>query len=438
MNSCVRTFRVTALSIAASAVAVVSAFAQDSAQAGAQTQGEITYAKEVSRLLHTHCADCHHPGGIGPFSLLTYRQAKGWGEMIKEVVQERRMPPWHADPSVGKFKNDRRLTDREIETIVKWVDGGRPLGDEADLPKPPRFSEDWRIPTPDAVFEIPREVTIQPSGVVPYQEFEVPTGFTEDKYIRAMEAMAGNPKVVHHIIVFMRAPGMDRGETAEFQRIGRGFLCGFAPGTIPTIFEPGYAVRVPAGATLIFQMHYTPTGKTEVDRSRFGVVFANEPPKHEIITATTVNFEFEIPPNEPNHRVEAESILPSDAMLFAMTPHMHYRGKSFEYLIRYPDGRTDCLLKVPNYDFNWQTTYILEEPALLPKGTRIQTVAHFDNSANNPYNPDPSKRVRWGEQTWEEMMIGWMDLAWLKEGELQKLSQNPPSSTFGGTPSSSE
>lgn len=383
------------------------------AQDQAPAQNTPTYAKDISRLMQKHCADCHHPGGIGPFSLLTYRQTKGWAEMIKEVVTDRRMPPWHADPEVGKFKNDRRLSDEEIQTIVNWVDNGRPMGNEADMPPPITFSQEWRIPTPDAVFEMPKEVTINPQGVVPYMEFEVPTNFTEDKWLQAIEVRPGNPKVVHHIIIFVRSPEMVAGEKEEFQRIGRGFLVGFAPGTIPTIYQPGYAVKVPKGSTFIFQMHYTPTGKTEVDKSKLGIVFAKEPPQHEMITATTVNFDFQIPAHDPNYRVEAVSELPADAMLYAMTPHMHYRGKSFEYIAHFPDGRSERLLCVPNYDFNWQTTYVLEQPVLLPKGTKMQTIAHFDNSANNKYNPDPSRPVRWGEQTWEEMMIGWMGLSWV-------------------------
>jgi mono/diheme cytochrome c family protein len=396
-----------------------TALAQDNAPAA--EPGVPTYAKEVSRLVQAKCSSCHHPGGIGPFSLLTYRQTKGWGEMIKEVVSQRRMPPWHADPAVGKFKNDRRLTDQEIATIVTWIDGGRPMGNEADLPEPVKYSEDWRIPGPDAVFELPAEQTIAPSGVVPYREIEVPTNFTEDKWLQAIEARASNPKVVHHIIVFVRSPEMQVGERQDFQRLGRGFLVGFAPGVIPTVLQPGYAVKVPKGSSLIFQMHYTPTGKNETDRSQLGIVFAKEPPQHEVVTATTINGDFLIPAGDPNYQVIAESVIPDNAVLYSMTPHMHYRGKSFEYIAHYPDGKSETLLRVPNYDFNWQTSYILETPARLPKGTRIETIAHFDNSANNKANPDPTKPVRWGEQTWEEMMIGWMNISW-ENGPVQAAS----------------
>lgn len=398
------------------AVCVIAGAAGAQDNAAAPAADVPTYAKEVSRLMQEKCSGCHHPGGIGPFSLLTYRQTKGWAPMIKEVVEQRRMPPWHADPSVGKYKNDRRLTDEEISTIVKWVDGGRPMGNEADLPEPITYSEEWRIPGPDVVFELPSEQTIDPSGVVPYREIEVPTNFAEDKWLQMIEARASNPKVVHHIIVFVRSPDMEVGERAEFQRIGRGFLVGFAPGVIPTILPEGHAVKVPKGSTFIFQMHYTPTGKHEVDRSQLGIVFAKQPPQREVITATTINPDFQIPAGDPNYRVVAESVIPDNGILYSMTPHMHYRGKSFEYIAHYPDGKSETLLRVPNYDFNWQTTYILQTPARLPKGTRIETIAHFDNSANNPANPDPTRPVRWGEQTWEEMMIGWMNLSWEKGG----------------------
>ena len=374
--------------------------------------GVPTYADEIARLMQRRCVDCHHPGGIGPFSLLTYRQTEGRAEMIKEVVMQRRMPPWHADPHVGKFKNDRRLTDAEIETLVRWIDNGRPMGNEADLPDPVKYSEDWRIPTPDAVFELPEEQHIEPSGVVPYFEFEVPTNFTEDKWLQMLEARPSNPSVVHHIIVFVRSPEMKSGEREDFERIGRGFLVGFAPGVIPTILPDGYAVRVPKGSSFIFQMHYTTTGKREVDRSQFGMVFAKRPPQHEMVTATTINTDFQIPAGDPNFRVVADSVLPDDAVLYSMTPHTHYRGKSIEYIAHYPDGRSTTLLRVPQYDFNWQTTYILETPTRLPKGTRIETIAHFDNSAANKANPDPATPVRWGDQTWEEMMIGWMNISW--------------------------
>lgn len=419
-----------ALRVSSCALMVLAAAIAAGAQEHAPAPGTPTYAKEVSRIIQAKCADCHHPNGIGPFSLLTYRQTKGWAEMIKEVVSDRRMPPWHADPAVGKYRNDRRLTDEEIQTIVKWADGGRPMGNEADLPAPIKYSEDWRIPGPDMVFELPEEQSIDPSGVVPYREIEIPTNFTEDKWLQAIEARASNPKVVHHIIVFVRSPEMQAGERQDFQRLGRGFLVGFAPGVIPTVLPEGHAVKVPKGSSLIFQMHYTPTGKHEVDRSQLGINFAKQPPAREVITATTINGDFTIPAGDPNYRVVAGSVLPDNAILYSMTPHMHYRGKSFEYIAHYPDGKSETLLRVPNYDFNWQTSYILETPARLPKGTRIETIAHFDNSAANKANPDPTKPVRWGEQTWEEMMIGWMNMSWETPGN-QTASAGAGRGTLG-------
>jgi mono/diheme cytochrome c family protein len=376
----------------------------------------ITYAKDVSRILRNNCETCHHPNGIGPFSLTTYRQASGWSKMIMEVIDDGRMPPWHADPNHGKFANDRRLSKNEIETIRTWIAEGMPRGEREDLPEPIEYTSEWRIGEPDVVFEIPEEVTIQPTGVVPYMNFEVPTNFTEDKWIKAMEPMPGNDKVVHHIIVYCRAPEFQGGDLNQFLGIGRGFLSGYAPGTVENIFDDRRAVKIPAGSTLVFQMHYTPTGKVETDRSKFGLVFAEGKPEFEVVTATVENFEFKIPPHAKDYEVVAKSEFPGDALLYSMTPHMHYRGSKFKYIVTYPDGKEEVLLNVPTYDFNWQTSYILEEPKLLPKGTKLTAIAHFDNSEENPYNPDPTKPVRWGDQTWEEMMIGWMTLSWLEEG----------------------
>lgn len=400
--------------------ALAAVFIAAAPWAAANTEaGEVTYARHIAPILQKNCQTCHHPGGIGPFSFTTYRQAKGWASMIKEVVVDKRMPPWHADPNHGEFRNDRRLSDADIAAIVKWADSGAPRGNPAEEPAPIDYNLDgWRIGggEPDMIFTMPKPETIPPTGVMPYVNIEVPTNFKEDKWIQEMEAKAGNAKVVHHILIYARSPEEQQSGLGDFLRLGKGFLAGFAPGTVANVEPKGLAYKIPAGATIIFQMHYTPTGKEEVDQSSFGIVFADEPPTHEVLTATTVNFDFKIPAGDPNYRVEAGSKLPKDAVLYTMTPHMHYRGKSFDYIAKYPDGAEKILLRVPNYDFNWQTSYALAEPVYLPKGTTLHTVAHFDNSADNPFNPDPTKPVVWGDQTWEEMMIGWMTLSWV-EGE---------------------
>ena len=392
------------LGAAALIIATPAAFAAD-ATAPAD---EITYTKHIAKIVQERCQECHRPGQIAPFSLTNYRQVKGWAKMIKEVVHDNRMPPWHADPNVGKFANDRSLSKAEKDLLFSWIDNGAPQGDPADLPEAPVWDTNWRIGTPDVVFSMPEEVTIPPTGVIAYKHFTTPTNFTEDKWVKSMEARAGNPKVVHHILMFAVAPGAQR-ERNEFQGIGGGFLTGFAPGTVAIVLDPGQAIKIPAGANLMWQMHYTPTGREETDRSEFAVVFADAPPTEEVFTGTAQNFRFKIPAGADNHEVVAESVVPFDIQFRGMTPHMHYRGKSFTYTATFPDGREQLLLSVPKYDFNWQIGYELAEYVNMPAGTKLRCVAHFDNSANNPANPDPSKDVIWGDQTWEEMMIGWFN-----------------------------
>ncbi len=385
-------------------------------------EDEITYTKDIAPLLRENCEECHRVGGVAPLALSSYRQAKGWAAMVREVVESRRMPPWHADPHVGTFRNDRRLSDEDIQTLVTWMETGYKRGNPEEALPPFDMPEGWRIKDPDVVLQMPEEVEIAATGVVPYMNIEIPTGFTEDRWIEAMDVQAGNAKVVHHILVYVRDPNHPGDDMGDFLKIGRGFLIGFAPGTVAVDLPKGMAYKIPAGSTLIFQMHYTPTGKPETDQSKIALRFADEAPEHELVTATTVNFEFEIPPHAESHRVEATSPFPKNAILYSMTPHMHYRGKSYEFIAHFPDGTTRKLLHVPNFDFNWQTTYILQEPVFIPAGTRMETIAHFDNSANNPYNPDPSKPIHWGDQTWEEMMIGWMNLSWF-DGDADDFAE---------------
>ncbi len=368
---------------------------------------EITYSKHISRFVQNRCQECHQPNGIAPFSLMNYRQVRGWSKMIREVVNDGRMPPWHADPAIGHFSNDRRIPMEEKEMLYSWMDSGMARGDQADMPEAIEWKNEWRIGEPDIVFEMPEEATIDATGVVPYKYFETKTNFEEDVWVSSMECLPGNPKVVHHIIMFVRTPGeaanFGNGEVSEGDG---GFLDAFAPGGIPQRLSPGQARKIPAGSSLIWQLHYTPTGKTETDRSRFGIKFAKGPITHEMMTGSAIDFGFTIPPNDADYKVTSRVNFPKDATLFSFAPHMHYRGKDFDYAMVYPDGRREMLISIPNYDFNWQTTYDLAEPLFVPAGSRIECVAHFDNSADNPYNPDPDKSVTWGDQTWEEMMIG--------------------------------
>jgi len=382
----------------------------------------ITYAKQVSRILQNKCQTCHHLGTAAPFTLATYDDAVRRADTIREVVAEKRMPPWHADPRHGKFQNDRRLTSEESDALLTWLDNGREFGDKRDLPEPRTYENGWVIGKPDVIFELPEEQTISASGVVPYLYFRTPTNFKEDVWVQAAEGRPGNRGVVHHIVVSIADPRTkDRPASRAF---GESILVGEAPGDIPLVLPPGVAKRIPAGAELIWQMHYTPNGKEAKDRSQVGLIFykGKEPPKRAAQTLGIVNNSFAIPPGADNHLVESEWVAPRDALLLSFMPHMHLRGKDFEYRAEYPDGRKETILAVPRYDFSWQTQYRLAEPLRLPKGTKIHCTAHFDNSAANPGNPDPKIAVSWGEQTWEEMMIGWVDFVW-KQPEAEAITE---------------
>ena len=371
------------------------------AAAAATTQKpKLTYSKDVAPIFNRRCVECHRSGEVAPMPLTTYKEVRPWAKAIKERVLTRAMPPWFADPHYGEFKNDRRLSREEVDTIAAWVDGGATQGDQADLPPAPEFTEGWNIGKPDLVLDFNTEFDVPASGVVPYQYFKVPTNFTEDKWIEAAEIRPQHRDVTHHINVFVLEAG---------QKDNNGpLLTGFAPGVQPLRLEPGSAMLVKAGSIFLFQAHYTTNGHAVKDRSFIGLRFAKQPPAMRSITDRAYNATFRIPPNDPDYVVNAAWTAPADVDVFAFMPHMHFRGKSFEYTAVYPDGRREVLLSVPHYDFNWQLGYELQSPVHMTKGTRIECVAHFDNSPNNRFNPDPTKEVRWGDQTFEEMMIGFV------------------------------
>lgn len=352
----------------------------------------ITYSNQVVRVLQQKCQTCHRTDGVAPFALDNYDQARAWAKTIKEVVVERRMPPWHADPHYGKFANDRSLTPAELDTLVAWIDGGTPKGEEKDLPPPIQFPKGkWTIGEPDIVIAIPKEFTVPAKGVLPYQDFVVETNFKEDRWVERAQVLPGS-KAVHHAVVFLQAAGDP-------------WLCTYVPGDSPLVLPTGTAKRIPAGAKLRFNLHYTPTGKVEHDRTTLGLIFAKQPPRQEIRHHLLDKKDIRIPPGEANHREEKDFSLPQNMQVLSFFPHMHTRGKSWECRILYPDGQTETILKVPRYDFNWQHTYRNAKPLVIPAGAKIQCIAHYDNSKNNPANPDPSKTVQWGPQTWDEMMV---------------------------------
>ena len=365
-----------------------------------------TFSKDVAPLFYKNCVECHRPGETAPMSLLTYKDARPWAAAIAEKVLDRTMPPWLADPHVGKFSNARVLTNEEMHTIAAWAKSGAPEGDPKDLPAQPSFTEGWHIGTPDMVISMNKDYSVPADGVIPYQNFRVETTLTEDKWIQAAEIHPGNRAVVHHVIVYMHEPGA-QGQGGDGKDP---LLVGFAPGEQPAVYAPHEAKLLKKGTTLIFQMHYTPNGKAATDCTSVGLIFAKEPPARKVMTWRALNSSFVLPPGDANHEVTSSWTAPEDMHLNLFMPHMHLRGKDFKYTVVYPDGRSEVILNVPRYDFNWQLAYKLAEPLALPKGTKIECVAHFDNSANNKFNPDPTKEVRWGPQTWEEMMIGWFDI----------------------------
>jgi peroxiredoxin len=376
----------------------------------------VTYSNQIARLIQDRCLECHRAGQIAPFALGDYRSVAGWGEMIAEVVRDGRMPPWHADPRYGHFANENRLSAEQKELVSTWVENGCPEGDAADLPPPRKFHDNWFLPRePDQViFMADKPVDVKTEGVESYRHYVVDPGFTEDKWVKLAECMPGNRSVVHHIIVYLRPPTQAAGKSDGIDRDPRGlvFLAGFAPGTRPLVSPSGWAKRIPAGSKLVFEMHYTPIGTPQQDRSSIGLIFVDEKEvTHQMATANAPNNQFAIPPNDANYRVDSRRKFDRDVTLLSLFPHMHMRGKSFRYELQLPGSDTrEVLLDVPHYDFNWQNSFIFAEPRQIPAGSTMYCTAYFDNSSENLANPDPSKTVRWGPQTWEEMMIGWFDI----------------------------
>lgn len=369
----------------------------------------VTYSRDIAPILQARCVACHRAGEIGPFELTSYSEAAGWGEMMAEVVRDRRMPPWHADPRHGRFANDRSMPNAEKELLYQWVKNGCPEGNPAEVPAAQQFTAGWQLPRePDTVIAMEEPYTVPADAGrdgVPYQYFKVPTGFTEDTWISAMEVRPGNRAVVHHTIVYVAPPGSRRREDFIF-------LAAYVPGLRFDPLPSGSAKRIPANSTFVFEMHYTPNGSEQQDRTEIGLVFADVSQiDREVITTEIGNVDFEIPPGASRHVVTATSrATKAEVTLLSMSPHMHLRGSAFRYELVLPSGEREILLDVPAYDFNWQTRYVLAEPRKLPIGSIIHCRAEFDNSAANLANPDPTKAVRWGDQSWEEMMLGFFDV----------------------------
>lgn len=386
-----------------------------------------TYYGDVEKVFQERCQSCHRAGEIGPMPLLTYEQTRPWAKAIKASVSSKHMPPWFADPKVGHFANDRALSPEELKKITEWVDAGAPAGDKKKALAAKPFVEGWNIPKPDVVLGMEKPFSVPAKSKVDYQYIVIPTGFTEDKWVNMVEARPSARSVVHHAVIFIRDPKSRWLRNAQphvpvpSERVGKDrridvggggneILHTYTPGNLPDVWKPNQAKLIPAGADLVLQMHYTSTDKDEADQTRIGLVFSKQPPEQRIMSIVGGDDSFVIPPGESNYRAKGVLNIPNDATLLSFFPHMHLRGKAFEYYLIDGDKR-EPLLNVDRYLFNWQLTYHLAKPIELKPGQKIEMVGVFDNSPNNKYNPDPKAEVRWGEQSWEEMSYGFIDIA---------------------------
>jgi len=374
-----------------------------------------TFSKDVAPILYKSCVECHRPDAMAPMALISYEDARPWARAIKQKVTRREMPPWGADPTIGRFSNDVSLKQSEIDTIAAWVDGGAPQGNPGELPSAPKFAAGWSIGKPDLIFKMQQPFNVPADGTVPYSYVTIPTNLKEDVWIRGVELKPTDRRVVHHIISTLvegngkppdPAPKLTRDPSRK--ELGGG-LGGLVPGRLYSLYEDGVARKIPAGADIVLQMHYTTIGQPITDQTEIGIVLAKEPPAKLRAEGggAIPNMGFAIPPGDANYEVVGKQTFDRDTYLSSLYPHMHVRGKDAQYSIIYPDGREEVVLRVPKYDFNWQLSYKLAEPKFMPKGSTLKVTMHYDNSTGNRFNPDPSATVRWGEQTWEEMMLGY-------------------------------
>lgn len=387
-----------------------------------------TFYKDVLPILQDHCQSCHRPGEVAPMPLVTYDQTRPWATAMAHAVGMKMMPPWFADPRYGHFANDASLTDQQIATIAAWATAEAPAGDPHDGPSPRNWALGWNIPQPDIVVTMPTPVPIPAQGQIEYTYEIVPTHFTDDRWVQISEFRPGSPAHVHHAVVYIRPPDSqwlhhapvgqpftastlsDPIEQRQAHETTSDLLLVYAPGSSPDQWLEGMAKFVPAGSDLVFQMHYTTNGTSDADQTSIGLVFAKTPPRERVITLQLNNHALIIPPGTDDFRAQVQGTLPHDAILLSLFPHMHLRGKRFEYDIVHDDGTVEVLLRV-NYHFHWQLSYKLAEPRLLKAGTKLRAIAWYDNSKNNPHNPDPTKTVTWGDQTSDEMMVGFFDVA---------------------------
>lgn len=366
----------------------------------------ISYAKTIAPMLNDNCVSCHREGGIGPWAMTDYNMVRGFSLMIREVVRTQRMPPWHADPHVGSFSNDRSLSNDEIRTLVHWVEAGAPRGEGADLLAENSQSWPiWAMGEPDVIIDIPPE-DVPASGVVDYKYKMVTNPLDKDVWVKAAEIIPGDRSVLHHVITSFGELETEGRRAGRLKRGTGGGLGGYVPGAEGKPFPKDTGILLPAGATIEFQMHYTPAGLATTDTSRMGLYLHEEPPEHKLDNMVLLNPRILIPAGAPNHSEVMVRTFDQDVLVYSLLPHAHYRGKASEFVAHLPDGTQETLLSVPRYDFNWQTNYDLKEPRFLPAGTKIVHRTWWDNSARNPANPDATRDVPWGQQSWDEMLFG--------------------------------
>ena len=377
-----------------------------------QQHANISYSKTIAPLLQENCVHCHSPGGIGPWAMTNYMMIRGFAPMIREVVRTKRMPPWHADPDIGQWQGDRSLAIEEVQTLVHWIEAGAPRGDGPDpLESVQPLSSKWPMGEPDLVLDIPG-FEVPATGVVNYQFPYVKNPLDHGIWIKATTILPGDRSVVHHVLA---------GSTESNELPGRednlfeNYIIGYAPGAESYVMPEGTGVYVPPGGYYLFQLHYTPTGRAVVDESKMGLYFADEKPGNFLRHNAAINPAIKIPANSKNHEEVAYFEFYQDATLYTVFPHSHYRGKSSTFEVLYPDGRLEMILSVPNYNFNWQRGYDFIEPMMLPAGTKLIHRTVYDNSAENPANPDAGKEITWGLQSWEEMLYGSFSYSWVNE-----------------------
>ena len=378
--------------------------------AAASTQ--VTYHRDVARILQQNCVQCHHDKGIAPFALDDVASVTDRAKTIRRVIEDRAMPPWSAAPIAdgqpNPWANDHSLSKQDKADLLAWLGSkDRPLGNSADAPAPLKFSSEWAIGKPDLIVQLKQPFSIKAEGFMPYQVATVETTLAEDSWVQAYEIIPTAREVVHHVIVQVHEKG------SRIKRGGEegdsGYWGAYVPGNSGRTYPEGFARKLPAGATVSFQIHYTPNGKATQDQLRMGLVFAKEPPRFAMHTAAVANHKLSIPPGEANHVETHTQTVPFDMPVTALLAHMHVRGKAFKFDVTFPDGKSETLLDIPRYDFNWQLRYEFKEPRILPRGSVVKTTAVFDNSPGNKANPDPTKTVRWGQQTYDEMMIGYFE-----------------------------